>query len=149
MKYLIIISILLSSCSANWHFNRAIKKDPKIYRNAIVKTHLDSFTVVTEGTKSDTVFKYALSPRDTFIVERDRFRTIVITDTLWNELYIETECFGDTVFIIREVPIEVYNIEVEDLTWWQEKMKGLGSIVFVLILLLALFLIVRSVIKKA
>lgn len=147
MRYLLII-LLFSSCSSEWHIKRAIKKDPKIYQSAIVKTYLDSFTVITDGVKVDTIFKYENLPQDTFILERDKFRTVVITDTLWKQMFIETECFPDTVEVIREIPVQVLQPIIEDKTWWEKRMESLGKFIFPILVVLIVLAILRYVFKK-
>ena len=144
----ITTAILLTSCSPEWHIERAIQKDPKIYQSAIVKTYLDSFTVITDGVKVDTIFKYENLPQDTFILERDKFRTVVITDTLWKQMFVETECFPDTVEVIREIPVQVLQPIIEDKTWWEKQMEGLGRFLFPILLILIVLVILRYVFKK-
>jgi uncharacterized protein (DUF111 family) len=48
----LILAILLSSCSATWHLNRAVKKDPNILLEQVVK--IDTFTVRDTFTYHDT-----------------------------------------------------------------------------------------------
>jgi len=48
----LILAILLSSCSAQWHLNRAVKKDPNILLEQVVK--IDTFTVRDTFTYHDT-----------------------------------------------------------------------------------------------
>jgi hypothetical protein len=149
LRTIIILSVLLSSCSADWHIKRALKKDPSIYKSAIVKTHLDSFTVITGGVKVDTIFKYENLPQDTFIMERDKFKTVVITDTLFKTLFVETECYPDTIEVVREIPVTVLQPIVDERTWWEKKMEGLGKFLFPILLVLIVLLILRFVIKNA
>jgi hypothetical protein len=51
MRYLIIV-LLLSSCSATWHLNRAVKKDPNILLEQVVK--IDTFVVRDTFSYTDT-----------------------------------------------------------------------------------------------
>lgn len=46
MRYIILL-LLLSSCSASWHYNRAIEKDPSIVRNdtTVVEKIIEGATV--------------------------------------------------------------------------------------------------------
>ena len=48
----LILAILLSSCSATWHLNRAVKKDPNILLEQVVE--IDTFTVRDTFTYHDT-----------------------------------------------------------------------------------------------
>jgi hypothetical protein len=51
MRYLMIV-LLLSSCSATWHLNRAVKKDPNILLEQVVK--IDTFVVRDTFSYTDT-----------------------------------------------------------------------------------------------
>jgi hypothetical protein len=93
MRYLVFIILLFSSCSAQWHIDRAIKKDPSILR-------------------PDTIIKY-----DTTIIFKDRFLydtfttteydTVVMQDSfvytkvirIKDKIKVYTKCKGDTVRI--------------------------------------------------
>ena len=46
MRYIILL-LLLSSCSASWHYNKAIKKDPSIVKNdtTVVEKIIEGATV--------------------------------------------------------------------------------------------------------
>jgi hypothetical protein len=93
MRYLVFVILLFSSCSAQWHIDRAIKKDPSILR-------------------PDTLIKY-----DTTIIFKDRFLydtfttteydTVVMQDSfvytkvirIKDKIKVYTKCKGDTVRI--------------------------------------------------
>jgi len=93
MRYLVFVILLFSSCSAQWHIDRAIKKDPSILR-------------------PDTLMKY-----DTTIIFKDRFLydtfttteydTVVMQDSfvytkvirIKDKIKVYTKCKGDTVRI--------------------------------------------------
>ena len=65
----IIISVILSSCSAQWHLKRAVKKDPAILeKDTIVAVD----TIVTPPVAlTDTV---VLKETDTIVVEKERLK---------------------------------------------------------------------------
>lgn len=99
MRYLILISLLLTSCSAQWHLKRAIKKDPSIV-------------------KPDTFIKY-----DTTIVFKDRilcdsfytteYDTVVVQDSfvytkvirIKDKIKVYTKCKGDTIRITEKIQL--------------------------------------------
>ena len=62
MRYLLLI-IFFSSCSATWHLKRAVKKDPNILLEQVVK--IDTFVV-----------------RDTFVYHRVDTTNVVDTITI-------------------------------------------------------------------
>lgn len=62
MRYLLLI-LLLSGCSSMWHLKRAVKKDPSILLNQVVK--IDTFVV-----------------RDTFVYQRVDTTELIDTITI-------------------------------------------------------------------
>lgn len=62
MRYLLLV-LLLSSCSATWHLKRAVKKDPSILLEQVVK--IDTFVV-----------------RDTFVYHRVDTTELIDTITI-------------------------------------------------------------------
>lgn len=145
---LIIVMVLLCGCSANWHLKRAVKKDPRIVRDAVVVTHYDTVTVVTEGARADTVFRYEPAARDTFVLETTKFRTQVIHDTVYKEMQIDTECFPDTVQTIIEVPVTVYDIDYKDMKWYERIFVKFGKWAVIILLILLVLRILRFAIRK-
>lgn len=150
MRYLIFIitAVLLCGCSSNWHLKRAIKKNPAIIRDAVVVTHYDTVTVVTEGARADTVFKYKPAARDTFVLETTKFRTQVIHDTVYKEMQIDTECFPDTIETIIEVPVTVYDIDYKDMKWYERIFVKFGKWAVILLLILVIISVLRFTLKK-
>lgn len=75
MKYvsLIVIVLLLSSCSASWHIKKAIEKDPESFKSdtTITKIVFKTDTIIT----LDTIISIIL-PRDTVKIDSLVFRTI-------------------------------------------------------------------------
>lgn len=66
MKYLVIIlSIIMTGCSAQWHLNKALKKDPKII-----------------DTKADTVINKQVTFSDTVIQVEKQVKFKVLSDTV-------------------------------------------------------------------
>ena len=87
------LCLILTSCGAQWHLNRAIAKDPTILKPVKVDT-----TVVTRTlTVRDTV----VNLKDTVIVRENVVTSVEYRDSL---VYIETICPPDTVEI--SVPFE-------------------------------------------
>lgn len=107
MRYLIII-LLLSSCSANWHIKRAVKKDPSILvKDTIVVT--DSIHVVTEKISHDSIFKVS---KDTVILQKDK---LTIKHYYHNDsVYIYGECESDTIIRFKELKVPYEKIVYKD-----------------------------------
>lgn len=111
MKYILAI-LLLSSCSAQWHLKRAIKKDPNILTEQVVR--IDTFVV------RDT-FEY----RDTFIT--NSFDTITIdTGSVQVKIIREHDIIRtfikqkpDTAYITIEKTLPPQLVYVEPwFKWW-------------------------------
>ena len=88
LRYILLI-LLFSSCSAEWHLNRALKKDPTLFNKERVVMHdttiitkeyihTDSFTITDTMTYEDTVLKLK------FIVKEKKiyFKATVKPDTI-------------------------------------------------------------------
>ena len=91
--------VLLQSCSATWHLNRAIKKDPTILETDTV-TVVD--TVVTAPVQiQDTMI---LESHDTIVVVKDRLKLQLVRS--FDTIAVEAECASDTIITTIQVPYE-------------------------------------------
>ena len=101
MKWLgrLTLILLLSSCSAQWHLNKAVKKDPTI----LVKDTLavQDTVVVPPVVITDTV---TTKQHDTIIVEKDRLKVRIVKRL--DTLIIEGQCASDTIVRTIEIPYE-------------------------------------------
>lgn len=97
MNKLIIGLLLLSSCSANWHIKRAIKKDPKILLSDTITVN-DTIKVTTERVYKDSVFMVS---NDTTIIVKDNMtiKHFIHNDTV----FLSGECDS----VIKYIPYEV------------------------------------------
>ena len=120
---LLLVSAL-TSCSATWHLERAVKKDPSVLEKTTVVV-IDSI-VLPRVTIKDTV---VLKEHDTIRLVNDKLRVqiVKVNDTIT----IDAICESDTIVSIVEVPVDrvVYKERVKPL----DQIKTLG-----LYLLLAL-----------
>lgn len=107
----IAILVLLTSCSSEWHINRAIKKDPTIL-------HPTTFTIDTiVVTESHAIHDTFVSTEyDTMVVEDSFVYTQIVRER--DVIKVYTKCKGDTIRITKSVnvPQVVY---VERLKKWQ------------------------------
>ena len=98
MRYL-ILALLLSSCSANWHINRAIKKDPSILRpDTIVK--YDTTIIFKDRILYDT---FTTTEYDTVVMQDSFVYTKVIR--IKDKIKVYTKCKGDTVRIMETITL--------------------------------------------
>jgi len=112
MKHLIIIALILSSCSADWHVRRAIFKQPNILQS-------DNDTIRMTDIRLDTIFY-----EDTFRL----FQTITERDTVIQTRYLAPETrykikykyktIKDTVKIAAKERIKVVKAEAKKSNWW-------------------------------
>jgi hypothetical protein len=119
MKWLVklILVLSLTSCSAQWHLKKAVRKDPTIL---VKDTLVVRDTVVTQPVAiTDTV---TLKQHDTITLVKDRLRVkiVKVNDTIT----IDAICDSDTIISIVEVPYDkVVYVEKESL--W-DKIKNLA-----------------------
>ena len=118
MKWLVklIVIMSLTSCSAQWHLKKAVRKDPAILeKDTMVVTN----TVVSPPVAiTDTV---TLKQHDTITLVKDRLRVkiVKVNDTIT----IDAICDSDTIISIVEVPYDKI-VYVEKKTFW-DKFKDL------------------------
>ena len=138
MKWLARLSLilLLSSCSATWHLNKAIKKDPTILaKDTLV---VQDTVVVPPVVITDTV---TTRQHDTIIVEKDKLRVRIVKRL--DTLIIEGQCASDTIVRTIEVPYEKI-VYVEQQTLFQK----IQTLAFYFVLVLGGLYIVRRLIEK-
>ena len=138
MKWLgrLTLILLLSSCSAQWHLNKAVKKDPTI----LVKDTLavQDTVVVPPVVITDTV---TTKQHDTIVVEKDRLKVKIVKRQ--DTLIIEGQCASDTIVRTIEVPYEKV-IYVKQKTLFER----IQTLAFYFALVLAGLYIVRRLIDK-
>ena len=131
--WLVTLSLLLSSCGAQWHLKRAIAKDPTIAQDTILR--IDT-TIITESIElRDTITLLSI---DTIRIEKDG--VVVHIERRFDTLLVNVECPPDTVRVFKEVPLVQYVPEKK------ERNLGIGAIIG-FILALVLMRIVKQTIK--
>lgn len=102
---LILISVLLVSCSAEHHLNKAIKKGYKCEQvsDTIQITSVDSFPVIVNN---EIVWTKYITQKDTVVM----WRTQYIPKTRW-EKKIEYKLKRDTIRQIQKVEVAKYKSE--------------------------------------
>ena len=95
----LMLIVLLSSCSAQWHLKKAVQKDPFILeRDTMV---VRDTVVVPPVVITDTV---TTKQHDTIVVEKDRLKVRIVKRL--DTLIIDAKCDSDTIIKIVEVPYE-------------------------------------------
>ena len=110
-KIILIVAVILVSCSPQKRLNRLIERNPELMT---VDTLRDTVTVIVPEVKIDT-FLTLTNLLDTVYITEDRLKIKTIYKD--NKIYIEGKCDTDTVEVIREIPVE--RIIVQELTWWE------------------------------
>ena len=99
----ILIALLLTSCSANWHIKRAVKKEPGILTHVTI---FDTIVIREEKVLHDT---FVTTEYDTVTMEDSFVFTQVIREKDIIKVY--TKCKADTVRITKTLPPQVEFIE--------------------------------------
>lgn len=130
IKYAIAI-LLFASCSANWHLNRAIKKDPSLLKGG--DTVLVHDTVIT--TKERVLYdSFVTTCYDTVTIEDSFVYTRVIRKD--NIIKVYTKCKSDTVRITTKIPFQLPPKVVKDkMTDVQTALWAAGILLFLLIII--------------
>lgn len=109
----ILCILILSGCSAQWHLKQAIKKDPSIEAEKIIK--------IIDTVKVDAVHvtdTLVLRDIDTVEIVKDRFR-VKITRS-FDTIKVEGGC--DSVVVYREIEVPVRVLEYKERKMWYHKM---------------------------
>lgn len=128
--YTLSITILLSSCGAQWHLKKAIQKDPTILsKDTVVVTD----TIVTAPVSvRDTI---TLQQRDTITITKDRLKVNIVRS--FDTIMVDAMCESDTIVQVIEVPVP--SLVMKDSDRWYNKVYRF-SFYFLLLLLLLRFL---------
>lgn len=133
----IIISVILSSCSAQWHLNKAVKKDPAILQK---DTIIAVDTIVTPPVAlTDTV---VLKEMDTIIVEKERLKVKI--SRRFDTIRVDAICEADTIISIVEVPVD--KIIYKERETPMQKLQRLG--LYLLLALIAWKVIEAKLLKR-
>lgn len=105
MAKLIPILILLSSCTCNYHLNRAKLKCGYSFKSDTV---FKKDTVLISSVQTHTVFHY--NQKDTVIVKEGRLTMKYFYND--STVYLSGKC--DTVFVVKDIPVVVNKTEVKE-----------------------------------
>ena len=147
MKYFLILSLIIISCSPQRRFDRLIKKNPWLLTKDtlfIKDTIRDTIRINIPEVRVDTVVEY-IDLFDTIYIEKEQLKVKVWMDR-YNKVYIQGKC--DTVYIIkpyekiveRKIPIRYY----EKTPWYKTLLNNIIGIFLSLLLVYFTYLIMRK-----
>jgi len=127
MRYL-IIAILLSSCSSQWHIKQACKKEPKL-------CHPDTITITDTIKVRDSIYfekTYITKEIDTIFIDTGgiKVKIIRVKDTIKTIITQEPKTIIQTKTITTK-PRIVYK-EKEEYKWW---LVIVGALLFILLII--------------
>ena len=135
IRYAVAI-LLLTSCSANWHLKRAIKKDPSLLKGGDTVLVHDTQVVTKEKILYDS---FVTTQYDTVTIEDSFVYTQVVRKD--NVIKVYTKCKSDTVRITTKIPFKVEKVVMKNNEPWY---KTAVTVFWILILLI---IILRFVLK--
>lgn len=130
--------ILLASCSPEKHLARFLHRHPGLVKTDTVWV---KDTVTVFGTRTDTIIK--IWQKDTVIIKKDQL-TIKYFMRNDSTVYLEGKC--DTVTIIREVPVTVSSVSVQEVPSFRERAVNflLDNIIVILLAMLIFLFLLRK-----
>ncbi len=147
LKYLIIILLILCSCSPQTRFDRLIKRHPWLLTKDtlyVKDTIRDTIRITVPEVKVDTVVEYQ-TLYDTIFLEKDQLKVKVWMDRE-KKVYIQGKC--DTVYIVkpyekiveRKIPIKYY----EKTPWYKKLLNNVIGILLSLLIVYITYRIIRN-----
>lgn len=121
----LFLGIFFGSCSAQWHLKTAVKKNPNIITEKVIR-QVDTLIVRDSVVHKDTFITKSI---DTIKIENEHFRTIVYRHH--DTIRVVNTIKGDTIRITKKVVIPV--VQKDDK--YLKAMVLLGSIIFLIWLL--------------
>jgi len=120
------LCLIMTSCGANWHLQRAVAKDPTLLQKEVVK--LDTVLITKERVLRDTIVSSKYDTIET-IKNNVSLRIVRVNDTI----IVDAVCPQDTIFFTKE-------ITVDKVVYSKEKKTDIILLWSLVILLLLLYL---------
>lgn len=131
MRYLLTFLILiLTSCSARWHLNQAIKKDPNIVDTGIVY-QLDTLVVTDSVVLVDTLVTQEI---DTVIIHDKENRVTTQIIRIRDTLLVKTIVAPDTIKIIKQMRSKPRIIQNVPIPWYKNLFFWISAIFLMLLI---------------
>jgi hypothetical protein len=110
----LFLLILVTSCTANYHLNKAIKKGYRCdsVADTIRITSVDSFPVIVDN---KIVYEYYHTTKDTIVRYNTSF--VPVTKTRW-QTRIEYKLKRDTIRQVQKIEVAKYKSQKEKPTFW-------------------------------
>jgi len=118
----LIVSLALGSCSAEWHLRQAVKKGANVWQ-----TKFDTTIVTKERNLWDTL---TLKDIDTVVVQKDNIRLKIVRN--FDTVRVKATCLPDTVQVTKYIKTSVTAPKSQN----YEKYLMLFAVVMLLIVLL-------------
>lgn len=115
MKWIIISTLLLTSCSANWHLKKAISKDPSLVQTRTV-VHTDTL-VIPAKTIIDTIEVPTLDQWTSWENDSLRIELSLVKDSVHGRERIVFKTKIKERVIAREVKVECPPVVVAPASW--------------------------------
>jgi len=93
------LCVILTSCGANFHLNRAIAKDPTMLQKQVVR--VDTMLITKEKILRDTIVSNKYDTINT-IKNNVSLRIVRINDTI----IVDAICPQDTIFFTKEIEVD-------------------------------------------
>ena len=93
------LCLILTSCGANFHLNRAIAKDPTMLQKQVVR--VDTMLITKEKILRDTIVSNKYDTINT-IKNNVSLRIVRINDTI----IVDAICPQDTIFFTKEIKVD-------------------------------------------
>jgi len=111
-KYLLLIIILIVSCTPQRRFTRLINKHPHLLTTDTI-TMVDTVTVQVPKVVHDTIINqhfFTQITRDTLVLQKERLTVKIFHDTIKKTVYIKGECDTVTVekIVERKIPVKYF-----------------------------------------
>lgn len=130
---IIVLLVMLTGCSAEWHLKKAIKKNPSLIQPSVHT--IDTIVIRDSFAISDTFVSKTI---DTFTIEKEGVKTIVYRNH--DVIRIKTIVKPDTIRIQKTIRVpQVY---------YEERFKIPQMVGIGLALLLALLFLILLIFKK-
>ena len=118
--------LILASCSPEKRIARILKKHPELVKSDTV-WHRD--TIYTKSVEKDTTFYF--NQPDTVYMNEGKMHVKYYFNKD-STVYLQGKCDADTV--IKYYPVQVNSVSVKDGKWYDEAIKYVWFLVFLLIL---------------
>lgn len=126
----IILILVLSGCSAQWHLKQAIKKDPTILIEDTI-IYRDTIVIRDSIVSLDT---FVMAQIDTISIENEGIRTDIIR--YYDRFIVKQEIKSDTMYLEKQISVPKIVYKKSCPKYWIWLVVGLmGIIIFLCVLI--------------